>query len=154
MLATKALIVLTVNSFHNSLLGVWLPEWHDGVRNIAVKSPCLVSQTSSRSEMRALQLTSAVRNDSVSFVSLHVIYHSKWYIFACHIKKITLFYKTVLLVSLEWAARIKDTDIEPSWSTSRYYCICQQTFICSVHLFAVSILAWNVAVSIRQYFKI
>ncbi|CAB3384659.1 Hypothetical predicted protein [Cloeon dipterum] len=46
--------------------GLWPSEWYDGVKEIAVKSPQLVSQTSSRSEMRGLQYTSAVRTDSVS----------------------------------------------------------------------------------------
>lgn len=41
-----------------------------GVKEIAEKSPYLVSQTSSRSEMRELQYTSAVRNDSVSLTEL------------------------------------------------------------------------------------
>nr|CAD7405817.1 unnamed protein product [Timema poppensis] len=50
--------------------GLWPTEWYDGVRGIAVKSPYLVSQTSSRSEMRELQYTSAVRNDSVSLTEL------------------------------------------------------------------------------------
>nr|CAD7260807.1 unnamed protein product [Timema shepardi] len=50
--------------------GLWPTEWYDGVRGIAVKSPYLVSQTSSRSEMRELQYTSAVRNDSVSLPHL------------------------------------------------------------------------------------
>ncbi|XP_063216675.1 phosphatidylinositol 4-kinase alpha isoform X2 [Bacillus rossius redtenbacheri] len=50
--------------------GLWPAEWYDGVRVIAVKSPCMVSQTSSRSEMRELQYTSAVRNDSVSLTEL------------------------------------------------------------------------------------
>lgn len=35
-----------------------------------MKSPWLVSQTSSRSEMRELQYTSAVRNESVSLTEL------------------------------------------------------------------------------------
>jgi hypothetical protein len=77
MLTTNELTVLMVNHFHNSLLGLWPAEWYDGVRNIAVKSPYLVSQTSSRSEMRELQYTSAVRNDSVSLVRSHVVYHSE-----------------------------------------------------------------------------
>lgn len=50
--------------------GLWPAEWYDGVKQIAVKSPFLVSQTSSRSEMRELQYTSAVRNDSVSLNQL------------------------------------------------------------------------------------
>lgn len=50
--------------------GLWPGEWYEGVKQIAVKSPFLVSQTSSRSEMRELQYTSAVRNDSVSLNQL------------------------------------------------------------------------------------
>lgn len=50
-------------------LGLWPSEWREGVEQIAVKSPCLVAQgSSSRSELRQLQYTSAVRNDSVSMV--------------------------------------------------------------------------------------
>jgi len=63
------------------LLGLWPVEWYDGVRNIAVKSPYLVSQTSYRSEMRELQYTSAVRNESVSVVSVsHYLLCNKTYI--------------------------------------------------------------------------
>lgn len=51
-------------------LGLWPTEWYNGVKGIAVKSPWLVSQTSSRSEMRELQYTSAVRNESVSLTQL------------------------------------------------------------------------------------
>lgn len=50
--------------------GLWPADWYEGVKQIAVKSPYLVSQTSSRSEMRELQYTSAVRNDSVSINQL------------------------------------------------------------------------------------
>lgn len=50
--------------------GLWPQEWYAGVKEIAVKSPYLVSQTSLRSEMRELQYTSAVRNDSVSMNEL------------------------------------------------------------------------------------
>nr|XP_034827599.1 phosphatidylinositol 4-kinase alpha isoform X3 [Maniola hyperantus] len=50
--------------------GLWPKEWYAGVKEIAVKSPFLVSQTSLRSEMRELQYTSAVRNDSVSINEL------------------------------------------------------------------------------------
>jgi len=50
-------------------LGLWPSEWYDGVKEIAIKSPCLVTQTSTRSQMRELQYTSAVRNESVSLVS-------------------------------------------------------------------------------------
>lgn len=46
--------------------GLWPTEWHEGVKEIAVKSPYLTMQTSSRSEMREMQYTSAVRNESVS----------------------------------------------------------------------------------------
>lgn len=40
------------------------------MKEIAVKSPYLVSQTSLRSDLRELQYTSAVRNDSVSMNEL------------------------------------------------------------------------------------
>ena len=53
----------------NRSAGLWPVEWHEGVKEIAVKSPYLTMQTSSRSEMREMQYTSAVRNDSVSVVS-------------------------------------------------------------------------------------
>ncbi|XP_063368926.1 phosphatidylinositol 4-kinase alpha isoform X2 [Cydia amplana] len=49
---------------------LWPQEWYAGVKEIAVKSPCLVSQTSLRSDLRELQYTSAVRNDSVSVTEL------------------------------------------------------------------------------------
>lgn len=66
------------------LLGLWPAEWYDGVRNIAVKSPRLVSQTSYRSEMRELQYTSAVRNESVSVVSVaHDLLYNVTH-FVCH----------------------------------------------------------------------
>lgn len=42
-----------------------------GVKEIAVKSPYLVSQSSAKFEMRELQYTSAVRNDSVSWNELN-----------------------------------------------------------------------------------
>ncbi|KAJ8972794.1 hypothetical protein NQ314_000030 [Rhamnusium bicolor] len=52
---------------HKLFRDFWLYcEWYEGVKEIADKSPALVSPTSSRSEMRELQYTSAVRNDSVS----------------------------------------------------------------------------------------
>ncbi|XP_025837646.1 phosphatidylinositol 4-kinase alpha [Agrilus planipennis] len=59
-----------VMGFTASNSGLWPQEWYEGVTEIAVKSPLLVSQTSSRSEMRELQYTSAVRNDSVSYNEL------------------------------------------------------------------------------------
>lgn len=49
---------------------LWPAEWYEGVREIAVKSPYLVSQSSAKLEMRELQYTSAVRNDSVSINEL------------------------------------------------------------------------------------
>lgn len=52
------------------ILGLWPSEWYEGVKEIAIKSPCLVTQTSTRSQMRELQYTSAVRNESVSLVNV------------------------------------------------------------------------------------
>lgn len=56
--------------FYIGYLGLWPSDWYSGVKEIAVKSPWLVSQNSSRSEFRELQYTSAVRNDSVSLTEL------------------------------------------------------------------------------------
>ena len=53
----------------NPLAGIWPVEWYEGVKEIAIKSPLLISsQTSLASEMRELQHTSALRNDAVSLV--------------------------------------------------------------------------------------
>ncbi|KAF5285205.1 hypothetical protein FQR65_LT13320 [Abscondita terminalis] len=60
-----------VMGFTASNSGLWPLEWFEGVKEIAVKSPSLVSQTSRSSEMRELQYTSAVRNESVSLTELH-----------------------------------------------------------------------------------
>ncbi|XP_031331988.1 phosphatidylinositol 4-kinase alpha isoform X2 [Photinus pyralis] len=60
-----------VMGFTASNSGLWPQEWFEGVKEIAVKSPSLVSQTSRSSEMRELLYTSAVRNDSVSLTELH-----------------------------------------------------------------------------------
>ncbi|XP_066584253.1 phosphatidylinositol 4-kinase alpha isoform X2 [Prorops nasuta] len=49
---------------------LWPVAWYEGVKEIAVKSPYLTSQTSASIEMRELQYTSAVRNDSVSLNEL------------------------------------------------------------------------------------
>ncbi|KAL1513897.1 hypothetical protein ABEB36_003236 [Hypothenemus hampei] len=59
-----------IMGFTASESGIWPGEWYEGVKEIAVKSPVLVSPNSSRSEMRELQYTSAVRNDSVSITEL------------------------------------------------------------------------------------
>ncbi|XP_066260677.1 phosphatidylinositol 4-kinase alpha isoform X2 [Euwallacea similis] len=59
-----------IMGFTASDSGLWPQEWYEGVKEIAVKSPALISPTSSRSEMRELQYTSAVRNDSVSITEL------------------------------------------------------------------------------------
>ncbi|KAL3270935.1 hypothetical protein HHI36_021440 [Cryptolaemus montrouzieri] len=59
-----------IMGFTASDSGLWPAEWYEGVKEIAVKSPALISPTSSRSEMRELQYTSAVRNDSVSITEL------------------------------------------------------------------------------------
>jgi hypothetical protein len=133
------------------LLGLWPAEWYDGVRNIAVKSPYLVSQTPYRSEMRELQYTSAVRNESVSLVSVAQYWLLKGTHFLCHCKEKLFLYKIVVFSSIEWTPRTEDTDLEPSWASSRCYCICPQTLICSVYIFAVGILAWDIAVSICWY---
>ncbi|XP_058809461.1 phosphatidylinositol 4-kinase alpha isoform X2 [Phymastichus coffea] len=55
----------------DSLPRLWPADWHEGVKEIAVKSPYLVSaDTNTRIEMRELQYTAAVRNDTVSMNEL------------------------------------------------------------------------------------
>ncbi|XP_056639976.1 phosphatidylinositol 4-kinase alpha [Diorhabda sublineata] len=60
-----------IMGFTASDSGLWPQEWYESVKEIAVKSPTLISFMSSRSEMRELQITSAVRNESVSINELH-----------------------------------------------------------------------------------
>lgn len=74
---------------------LWPPEWYEGVKEIAVKSPYLISQTSARLEMRELQYTSAVRNDSVSLNELQelrsqVLKISTRYDLLCHVFQLLL----------------------------------------------------------------
>lgn len=52
---------------------VWPAQWYEGVKEIAVKSPYLVSKASQKNrrvEIRELQYTSAVRNENVSLNEL------------------------------------------------------------------------------------
>ncbi|XP_011307555.1 phosphatidylinositol 4-kinase alpha isoform X2 [Fopius arisanus] len=49
---------------------LWPGEWYEGVKEIAIKSPYLIAQTNAKLEMRELQYTSAVRNESVSLSEL------------------------------------------------------------------------------------
>ncbi|XP_034943088.1 phosphatidylinositol 4-kinase alpha [Chelonus insularis] len=49
---------------------IWPSEWYEGVKEISIKSPFLISQTNAKLEMRELQYTSAVRNESVSISEL------------------------------------------------------------------------------------
>uniref|UniRef100_A0A1B0G4D0 PI4-kinase N-terminal domain-containing protein n=1 Tax=Glossina morsitans morsitans TaxID=37546 RepID=A0A1B0G4D0_GLOMM len=45
-------------------------EWYAGVQQIAAKSPLLISQTTHKSDMRELNYTSAIKNDSISLNEL------------------------------------------------------------------------------------
>ncbi|CAD6207905.1 GSCOCG00003162001-RA-CDS [Cotesia congregata] len=49
---------------------VWPTEWYEGVKEISIKSPYLIAKTNAKLEMRELQYTSAVRNESVSISEL------------------------------------------------------------------------------------
>lgn len=55
---------------HHHTSRIWPAEWYEGVKEIAIKSPYLIAQTSAKLEMRELQYTSAVRNESVSIGEL------------------------------------------------------------------------------------
>ncbi|XP_055374781.1 phosphatidylinositol 4-kinase alpha [Condylostylus longicornis] len=57
-----------VMGFTNSRL--WPADWYQGVQQIAAKSPLLISQTAYKGEMRELNYTSAIKNDSVNLNEL------------------------------------------------------------------------------------
>lgn len=99
---------------------MWPPEWYDGVKEIAVKSPYLVSQSSSRSEMRELQYTSAVRNDSVSPTELQELKANILSLLehpadiTAYVNKLT-FAQSTYLLSVYWLETMRvQTSNEPS----------------------------------------
>jgi hypothetical protein len=57
-------------------------------------------------------------------------------------------YKIFMIPSTERTPRTEAADLEPSWASGRCHCVCQQAVVRSVHLFAVGVLARDVAVSI------
>ncbi|XP_049766862.1 phosphatidylinositol 4-kinase alpha isoform X1 [Schistocerca cancellata] len=99
---------------------LWPSDWYDGVKVIAVKSPYLVSQTSSRSEMRELQYTAAVRNDSVSLNELQDLKNQILILLehppdiAAYVKALS-FAQTTYLLSVYWLEimRVENSN-EPS----------------------------------------
>lgn len=100
--------------------GLWPPEWYDGVKEIAVKSPYLVSQSSSRSDMRELQYTSAVRNDSVSPTELQELKSNILSLLehptevTAYVNKLT-FAQSTYLLSVYWLETMRvQTSNEPS----------------------------------------
>lgn len=100
--------------------GLWPPEWYEGVKEIAVKSPYLVSQSSSRSEMRELQYTSAVRNDSVSPNELQELKSNILLLLehptdvTAYVNKLT-FAQSTYLLSVYWLETMRvQTSNEPS----------------------------------------
>ncbi|KAK3879548.1 hypothetical protein Pcinc_015884 [Petrolisthes cinctipes] len=60
-----------VMGFTQQESGLWPPDWHMAVCDIAVTSPLLLSHTKHRSEMKELKYTYAVRDDSVSVSELN-----------------------------------------------------------------------------------
>lgn len=61
-------VYCVVMGFTNARL--WSQEWYTGVQQIAAKSPLLISQTTHKSDMRELNYTSAIKNDSISLNEL------------------------------------------------------------------------------------
>ena len=61
------LFCVIMNFVNEDLL---LNPWFEHVREISIKSPLLVSQSSNRSELKEMQYTSAIRDDSISAIDL------------------------------------------------------------------------------------
>jgi phosphatidylinositol 4-kinase len=112
-----------IMGFTASDSGLWPKEWYEGVKEIAVKSPALVSPTSSRSEMRELQYTSAVRNDSVSFNELQELKNQILELLrhptdvTAYVNKLT-FAQCTFLLSVYWVETLRiQNSAEPSLVT-------------------------------------
>ena len=60
-----------VMGFSSEEHGVWLQDWYDGVKEIAVKSPKLTFATSERSDIRLIAFNSAIAQEGVSLNELH-----------------------------------------------------------------------------------
>jgi hypothetical protein len=57
----------------------WPAEWYQAVKDIGVKSPFLTSLSSQRSEIRELQYTFVLRQESISpVINAFVQYFFRW----------------------------------------------------------------------------
>lgn len=89
---------------------LWPPEWIKGVKQIASKSPLLISQTAYRSEMRELNYTSAIKSSKVSLQDMRsqiltLLNHPTGEI-AVNINKLT-FAQSTYLLSVYWLETLR-----------------------------------------------
>lgn len=97
-----------VMGFTNSKL--WPEEWIKGVRQIAAKSPLLISQTAYRSEMREMNYTAVVKSDKVSLQDMRtqiltLLNHPVGEV-AAYINKLT-FAQATYLLSVYWLETLR-----------------------------------------------
>lgn len=108
-----------VMGFINAQL--WPLNWYQGVQNIAVKSPLLISLTTNKLEIRELNYTTAIKGDSISVTDLRnqillLLEHPPAEVVTC-INKLT-FYQCTYLLSVYWLETLriensKDPSLEP-----------------------------------------
>lgn len=89
---------------------LWPAEWIKGVKQIASKSPLLISQTAYRSEMRELNYTSAIKSSKVSLQDMRsqilaLLNHPTGEI-AVNINKLT-FAQSTYLLSVYWLETLR-----------------------------------------------
>lgn len=94
---------------------LWPAEWIKGVKQIASKSPLLISQTAYRSEMREMNYTSAIKSSKVSLQDMRsqilaLLNHPTGEI-AVNINKLT-FAQSTYLLSVYWLETLRYTNIK------------------------------------------
>ena len=90
-----------VMGFSSEEHGVWLQDWYDGVKEIAVKIPKLTFATSERSNIRLIAFNYAIPQEGVSLNQLHEL-------------KQQLLQQLVFLFSLGEVKLLKNTGTVPT----------------------------------------